>query len=383
MKKARKQQMNKIANDATKQVGGLLFQFCVALQKCFEMTDGESIYIEKYGDVTIFSDENTTQIEVKDYSSNLTDLDHNFWKTLQNWMKNKDIANYKNLILLTTQNMSNNSCLNGWNDKNNIERHNMLQLIYNNFMSKQNQSSATKELLNYIMDESRKELLLDILSKFTIINSYENYDRLYKKLLDTMAYPISPSEKKDFINALLGYIIEPSKLSNGWAIKYDDFQKRAKSIANSMMAKDVTFPNIKIDRQKIDNLEYDSHTFIKKIEDIEYYDVKIDAIHDFLYSKKIICDELGKYAFEPSDYEKYQSDIYEIYKTQYRKANRNCNSLYITKCSQDFYDDIMAKNSPNFLNFRDTTISFKNGMVHQMADDDSNANDKKIIWKLG
>ncbi|WP_169752497.1 hypothetical protein [Campylobacter mucosalis] len=374
--------MNKMTNDATKQVGGFLFQFCVALQKCFEMTDGESVYIEKYGDVTIFSDENITQIEIKDYSSSLTDLDHNFWKTLQNWMKNREITSYKNLILLTTQDMSSNTYLNGWNDKSNNEKYNILQLIYDNFISKQNQSSATKELLNYVMDESRKELLLDLLSKFVIINSYEKCDKLYKKLLDTAAYPIAHSEKEDFINALLGYILEPSKVLNQWVIKYDDFQKRAKNIANNMMAKDITFPNIKIDRQKIDNLEYDSHTFIKKIEDIEYYDVKIDAIHDFLYSTKLISDELAKYAFEPSDYEKYQSDIYEVYKAQHRKASRNCDQLRITKDSQDFYDDIMAMNSPNFLNFRDTTISFKNGMVHQMADDDSNKNDKKIVWKL-
>ena len=45
--------MKKISFDSTSSVKGVLFQFLIALERCFEMQEGQSVYIETYGDVSI------------------------------------------------------------------------------------------------------------------------------------------------------------------------------------------------------------------------------------------------------------------------------------------------------------------------------------------
>ena len=110
-----KDEQRQVVNDASDKVKGFLYQFYIALNYCFELKQGEKLYIEKYGDVTIDS---ISQIEVKNYSKPLTDCDDNFWNTLCNWLNDSfDSNNYKQLILLTTQQIGANSQLNNWNKK--------------------------------------------------------------------------------------------------------------------------------------------------------------------------------------------------------------------------------------------------------------------------
>lgn len=128
-----------LINDSTKTFKPIIYQFLIALEKCFEMQDNESIWIEKYGDVTSSSG---MQIEVKDYQKNLTDLDHNVWKTLKNWLHdNFKATNYKNLILLTTQTISKSSKFIDLNTKNKDEKYRILNLIAKEF-NKQKEKSV-------------------------------------------------------------------------------------------------------------------------------------------------------------------------------------------------------------------------------------------------
>ena len=39
--------------DSTPSIKGTLFQFLIALERCFEMQEGQSVYIETFGDVSI------------------------------------------------------------------------------------------------------------------------------------------------------------------------------------------------------------------------------------------------------------------------------------------------------------------------------------------
>ena len=70
--------MTKLKFDSTSSVKGVLFQFLIALERCFEMQEGQSVYIETYGDVSILGKlSDSKQIESKLYKKNLTDLDKN------------------------------------------------------------------------------------------------------------------------------------------------------------------------------------------------------------------------------------------------------------------------------------------------------------------
>ena len=74
--------MRNVSFDSTLTTNGMIFQFLVALERCFEMQEGQSVYIERFGDVSIIGDEDATQIESKYYKRDLFDLDENVWTLL-------------------------------------------------------------------------------------------------------------------------------------------------------------------------------------------------------------------------------------------------------------------------------------------------------------
>lgn len=72
--------------DSTPSIKGTLFQFLIALERCFEMQEGQSVYIETYGDVSILGKlSDSKQIESKLYKKALTDSDKNVWKSIYKW----------------------------------------------------------------------------------------------------------------------------------------------------------------------------------------------------------------------------------------------------------------------------------------------------------
>ncbi len=368
---------NTLKQDSTKTFKSINYQYLVALEKCFEMQGDESVWVEKYGDIT---SSNGTQIEVKDYQKDLTDLDHNIWNTLKNWMNDDfEVEHYNSFILLTTQKLSENSKFLNWNNKNAEKKFAILNEINNNYKGG---SEKTKKLLDIVLNKEKQEKLLYILERFIIVSKNESDEELYKRLIETRTDGVADSKKEEYINALLGYIINPSITSNGWEIKNKDFRAKTKSLIETMTANTKIMP--KIQKIEITNEVIDKHKdylFIEKIKEIEYNEVISDAISDFLYTRKMINEELKNYEIDKTEYEAYESNILRRYKGQYRKNSRNITDEEKIAKSQNFYDDITSEYAPNFYNFNDTSISYRNGILHELANDSENP--KKVIWKLG
>ena len=129
--------MKKISFDSTSSVKGVLFQFLIALERCFEMQEGQSVYIETYGDVSILGKlSDSKQIESKLYKRNLTDLDKNVWKSIYNWIREDfPVDTFSSLILLTTQKVPIGSAWLNWNGKNPSKRMEALRNIKKSFDS--------------------------------------------------------------------------------------------------------------------------------------------------------------------------------------------------------------------------------------------------------
>src|SRR4051812_412328 len=117
-------------NDASRSSQGTIYQVYVALVKCFEMATGQSVVIERMGDVTI---EGAAQIEVKQYSDDdpLTNSHPNFWNTLNNWVTNSPDENQcPALMLHTTQAFGARTALRNWNASDEKKRLSILEEIH-------------------------------------------------------------------------------------------------------------------------------------------------------------------------------------------------------------------------------------------------------------
>ncbi len=374
----------KLAHDATKTITPVFYQCYIALEKCFDLLEGESIYIETYGDVTVIGTNGSTQVEVKDYETNLTDLSHNVWKTLKNWLNDRNISNYRNLILLTTQDITENVAFNEWNSKKQEEKLISLKNIKAKFMRQRKQSKETKELLEFVLDSSKEKNLLIILDKFIISSSCEKDEELYRRLVQTRAHGILPDKKNDFINSLMGYIISPPITSQRWEITYQSFHAKTDSLIEEFSSKTVIFPAIYQNNMATEEEEeqHSEYTFVKKIDEIDYKKVKSDAISDFIYTRKIILEEFGRYEISKIHYDNYQKEIHDVYLSKHRTACRNTEKSKIAKDSKNFYDSVIGESAPNFRHYTGTPKRFRNGLLHQMADNDSGENKRKVTWKL-
>lgn len=368
-----------LVHDSTKTFKPIIYQFLVALEKCFEMQDDESIWIERYGDVT---NSNGEQIEVKDYQKDLTDLDHNVWKTLKNWLDDGfNISYYHSFVLLTTQIVSKTSRFLNWNQKSKEEKLKILTVIAKDFRAKEKKSKDTETLLNKVLDTTTNSKLLEVLGKFIIHSEYEKDDSLYQKFIETRTDGVLPEKRDEYIDSLLGYIINPEITSSGWEIKNQEFRQKTKSLIETYTSTTKVFPKINITHLTDTVIvEHEAYPFVKKIEDISYDEVKSEAIGDFIYSRRTLNEELKNYEISKIEYDSYENNIFKSYEVKHRKALRGASSLDSIDKAKDLYDDVIGEPAPNFYNFNDTPREYRNGLLHEIANDDENPS--KLIWKL-
>jgi len=292
-----------------------------------------------------------------------------------------DISCYHSFVLLTTQAVSVTSRFLGWNQKSKEEKLEILNAIAKDFSAKEKKSKDTEALLNKVLDATTNSKLLEVLTKFIINSEYEKDESLYKKLIETRTDGIVAEKKDEYIGSLLGYIINPQITSSGWEIKNQEFRQKTKSLIETYTSTTKRFPIIDVSplTETVIN-EHQEYLFVKKIEDIEYNEVKSEAISDFIYSRRTLNEELKNYEISKKEYDSYENDIFKSYDPKYRKALRGANSSNSIDKAKDLYDDIIGESAPNFYNFNDTPKKYRNGLLHEMANDDENPD--KLIWKL-
>jgi len=368
---------SKLKNDASSSIGGTIYQFYIAIDKCFELLDGEKVIIEKYGDVTV-SDK--YQIEVKQYHEDLTDLHENIWKTIDNWLQNDfDVRHYKNLILFTTQKFGARSSFKEWNNKTKNEKKQILDGIAQKFHQQSKKGKDTEKVLNSVLDDSKSVKLLDLLDKFIIFDSSAENNTYYEQIKQKHGKPVLSSNADDYINSLMGYLLSPKvRIGESWEITYQNFMSKVGSLVNQFMSGTIIFPTkwatIKVDGDEIS--QHSEHLFVKKIEDIDYHDIKSKAISEYVRTNYTISQELGKYAIDRMHYNGYEQEIIDTYTPAYNIASRNAtNSI---NDSKNFYDSMTGLAAPSFIDFNNTPKFFRNGLLHGMA----NEEDKNIVWKL-
>lgn len=368
---------SKLRNDASTSIDGIVYQFYIALKYAFELPLNRKLFIEKFGDITI---ESVSQIEVKKYKENLTDSHDNLWNTLLNWLDPEfDIDGIETLILLTTQNIGPKSVLKDWNIKGADQKMKILDGICEKYSLHKNKDVLKEKLINSVLKTDNRQKLKSILERFIIVDSNPNEVELYDQLCMKYARCIPKINQDNYIKALLGYVISPKGESRDkWEITCVDFDNECQKLAKLFINTTNLFPRSGY-CEEVQYDEYREHLFVKKIEEIEHYDEIKEAISEYVEIHSLVINEFLTRQVSKRKYDEYEREIKKDHKRLYRRASRNVSDLDCIEASKDFYDDIMTKEAPQFMNYMDTPKTFRNGILHMIADDVN----EDIKWKLG
>lgn len=285
-------------HSATAAAEGFVYQFYEAVDWCHKLKEGQKLYIESFGDITISDDSN---IEVKNVSGTLTNKDECFWKTLGNWLEPTfNDESYSQLVLLTTQKISTSSKFKDWNSKNLDEKVEIIEEIIKNDEIDYNKKIKTfrsgktpkkNHHINRVRISSEKEKLNRILKKFTIADSSPLINERYKELCDLYCKSILNKNKSSYMNAIIGFIISPISRKNNWSISYSDFCEELSSLTQTYSSSSRIFPRSK--KLSVETEEYSEHLFIKKIKDIFHFEAIDRACTDYANSIMIINESFS------------------------------------------------------------------------------------------
>ena len=365
--------------DSTPSIKGTLFQFLIALERCFEMQEGQSVYIETYGDVSVLGSlSDSKQIESKLYKKTLTDSDKNVWKSIYNWMREDfPIDTFSSLILLTTQKVPIGSAWLNWNGKNPSERMNVLINIKKSFDSRKRKDKDLSTYMNVIFDAKNTTRLSQIVKMLYIDSISMDGNQYHKSLQEKYGKGIPDIQKGKYINHMFGYILNPDIVNQNWRITYDDFAREVEEVTKTLVENTAVFPT-KVKLADIKDSDYDGYAFVEKIKDIKYGDDVIsEAIDDYVHTASMIQQELEKSEIKKKSLLQYEENLKGSYTTKYRKASRNYNDGERIAKSQDFYDDMTGSSDITFHNYNNVDLYFHNGMLHIMADEND-----ELVWLL-
>ena len=370
--------MSKLKFDSTSSIKGVLFQFLIALERCFKMQEGQSIYIETYGDVSVLGSLfDSKQIESKFYKKALTDSDKNVWKSIYNWMREDfPLDMFSSLVLLTTQKVSIDSAWLNWNSKTTTERMDVLRNIKKNFDLQKRKNKDVATCMNIIFDTKNATRLSQIAKMLYIDSISMDGNQYHKYLQEKYGKNIPDIQKGRFINHMFGYILNPDIVSHNWRITYEDFTKEAEEVTKTLVENTAVFP-AKLKLADIQKNDYDGYAFVEKIKDIKYEDVIPDAIDDYVHTVLLIEQELRESLTIRTQFEEYEKSVERRYRTEYRKACRINEIREPLKRSQDLYDNVTLANDGTFHTYNSVPSYFHNGVMQILADDKDD-----IVWLI-
>lgn len=382
---------DKLPFDATKLFEALHYQLVVALEYCLKLEKGKRLWVEVYGDVTL---EDVAQVEVKLYADSLRDGHTNLWNTLNNWLnKAFDHGNYENLVLLTNQEFSPKSTLTGWNSCTASERFILLKAIYDAAEKRFSNSKTTEPsealaLQRSVMDVSLTDDLMEVLDKAIFITESPSLkDKLHDFQVQHLRV-IRESKLQSFIDDILGYIGSSRFIETGWEITCEGFTEKFTELTARYMKHSSIFPEVDAGTldQKIDLDEIGDRPFVRKIREIDG-DAKIKkAALQLLIACEVIdelyCDNLAT----PFDVQRYQKNHHDRHLDGRESAMLDCMGEEcpekLKRLSLKFFLQQHAAQVVAFKTFEDTTVDFRNGIYHMLADAKDDDESEAFYWRL-
>ncbi|HCJ1231075.1 TPA: hypothetical protein NQO09_004734 [Pseudomonas aeruginosa] len=382
--------MEKQRNDATRLIEAISYQLTVTLEYCHSLVEGQSLWLERFGDV---STEGKSQVEVKDFADALTDGHINFWNTLKNWLAPRFKADYySELILLTTQKFGVNSEIKHWNELNLSKRIALLKSVHESCELRlekagEKKPSITVSAQRFVMADERRNQLMDILEKISIISNEPCLVDRANAAKSKFGIGLDPTKRDDYFQALLGYLIEPGMIEKGWKISYEDFDMKIATLRARYSRNSRKFPVINSrDLIKIaEDPSYTERIFVKKLHEIEYGSMVSTAILHHIVATHTILDEFKRFTVDKEDVDNYKKDQMDRHASLRRAEVRRCSKLAQEdwcEASQSFFDTRCGDSADPFPGFDSTSVEFRNGILHILAEEVDEKGEDKLHWRL-
>jgi len=359
------------------------YQVLIGLDKCFSLEEGQSVWFEKDGDVSLISPNNleSTQTEVKDYAAPLTDHHENLWKTLKNWLAPEfDHTQYGVLVLHTTQAFGATTCLKDWNSQSAEQRLQVLKDIFSKRTEAQLSAEKPSEVIKLqksVMDASSHEELIAVLAKVVLHVESEDLNALKNSYYNKLSGYIPPANRQAFAEGLIGFIYEQAN-SKEWVIEKSAFDQKRESLTAKWGPTLFTIPDFtQRDATEEEVDAYITKLFAQKILEIEYEGVLPEAIGDWLEFINSSIEELHGYPQYMKMVERYREQWIRAFSAKYRTACREQGGS--TAISQDLYDQLISEPPFGIDGYSNPDFVFRNGLIHDAMDDE----ERDIKWRVG
>jgi len=293
------------SNDATRKLLGYEYQKLFALECCLNSKPGDIIYIECYGDVAT----SDTSYEVKYHGAphNLTDQSPDFWKTLKNFViERNSLTLCSKLILHTTSHVRDDSIFFEWNSKKAEER---LRLIKSAAKQPNDTIKKYTEII-FDFDETYSETdLIEILRRFEINSSQILIKEKCDELKNHPTFTFVDENLRDaLLNQLYAYISRKAiEDSNRWHIIFNIFKKDIQGYIRSFQQSEIPFP------KEPEGIEYTGHEKYRFINELRAVDLDSEvesAVIEYLMAEKnsLKLIETGGY-FVQESLDLFESDL--------------------------------------------------------------------------
>jgi len=355
------------------------YQVLIGLDKCFALEEGQSVWFEKDGDVSLISPDTlaSTQTEVKDYADRLTDHHENLWKTLKNWLASEfNHAQYGVLVLHTTQAFGSTTQLKDWNIQTAEQRLAVLQAIFSERTDEQLNAKKPSDIikLQIAVMACDEALLKSVLGKVTLFTEADNAQELEKQIL-AKPVGIPRNNLNSYLHGLVGFVYAQAT-QQSWSISQKSFAAKCEELTALFCKKEFTFPLFSgYEASEFEVELHQDRPFVQKISEIGHHEMIPDAVGNWLELQNSLSDQLDEYPLYKDKTVMYQSQLVKQYKLAYSSAQLEATESI--KSSKLLYNKTMQQQPLNIGN--DTPpIEYKNGLIQDAMDDD----ERNLKWKV-
>ncbi len=355
------------------------YQVLIGLDKCFSLEEGESIWFEKDGDVSLNSPDTSasTQTEVKNYAAPLTDHHENLWKTLKNWLAPEfDHKQYGVLVLHTTQEFGATTRLKDWNTQSAGQRLKILKDIFSERTEGQLNADKPSEIikLQKAVIASDELLLESVLSKVTLFTQADNPQDLKKQIFSKLP-GIPQNNRNSYLDGLIGFVYAQAT-QQSWRIKYQKFSAKCEELTALLCKKEFTFPVFSGNEASEQEVgEHQNRPFVQKIAEIEYHEMIPDAVGNWLELQNSFLEQSDENPLYKDKTLSYQNQLVKKFKLAHSSAQLEATDPI--KSSKLLYNKTMGEQPLNMGN-NFPPIEYKNGLIHDAMDNEAH----NLKWRV-